>query len=119
MYSFLEKNKLLHNKQFGFRTKHFTSHALLSLTETIKNFLDQKKKVAGIFIDLDFDTINHSILCDKLNYYGFEVKPNDLIRSFLIGNNTFLSMDVIPPDWIFRVECCKVQHWDRPSFSYT
>ena len=34
MYSFLSKNKLLHNKQFGFRTDHSTSHALISQTET-------------------------------------------------------------------------------------
>ena len=40
MYSFLEKNNLLQDKQFGFRSKHSTTHALISLTESIKNFLD-------------------------------------------------------------------------------
>ena len=61
----------MHNKQFGLRTNHSTSHALISLTEKIKQFLDQKKKIAGIFIDLEkaFDTGNHSIIM------VFEVKP--------------------------------------------
>ena len=69
MCSFLEVNKLLQDKQFGFRSKHSTTHALTSLTESIKNFLDKKEIVSGIFIDLEkaFDTVNHSILCDKLN----------------------------------------------------
>ena len=40
------------NKQFCFRTNHTTAQALISLTETIKTFLDEKKKVAEIFIDL-------------------------------------------------------------------
>ena len=70
MYSFLEKNKLLNQNQFGFRQNHSTSHALLNLTETIKRQLDGKKLVAGVFIDLEkaFDTVNHSILCNKLKH---------------------------------------------------
>ena len=37
MYEYLDKNHLLYDKQFGFRSKHSTSHALISLTESIKN----------------------------------------------------------------------------------
>ena len=71
MYSFLEKTKLLQNKQFVFRTNHSTSYA----------------STTGIFVDTEiaFDNVNHSILCDKLHYYGFRGKTNDLI-----GNNMFL-----------------------------
>ena len=95
MYSFLEKNNLLQDKQFGFRSKHSTTHALISLTESIKNFLDKKDIVSGIFIDLEkaFDTVNHSILCDKLNYYGFRGKSNDLIKSYLINRKQFVSIN--------------------------
>ena len=31
MYSFLEENKLIHNKQFGFRSNYSTEHALINL----------------------------------------------------------------------------------------
>ena len=95
MYSFLEINKLLQDKQFGFRSKHLTTHALISLTESIKNFLDKKEIVSGIFIDLEkaFDTVNHSILCDKLNYYGFRGKFNHLIKSYLTKRKQFVSIN--------------------------
>ena len=65
MYQYIEQNHLLYDKQFGFRSKHSTSHALISLTESIKSCLDNKEIVSGIFIDLAkaFDTVNHSILC--------------------------------------------------------
>ena len=45
MYSFLEINKLLQDNQFGFRSKHSTTHALISLTESIKNFHDKQEIV--------------------------------------------------------------------------
>ena len=95
MYSFLEKNNLLQDKQFGFRSKYSTTHAIISLTESIKKFLDKKYIVSGIFIDLEkaFDTINHSILCDKLNYYGFRCKSNDLTKSYLTNRKQFVSIN--------------------------
>ena len=42
----LEKNNSLHGKQFRFRSKHFVTHALISLAESIKNYLDKYEIVA-------------------------------------------------------------------------
>ena len=95
MYSFLEKNKLIYDHQFGFRAKHSTSHAVISFTELIKSYRDSGNTVAGVFIDIQkaFDTVNHKILCDKLNYYGFKGTSNDLISSFLSGRKQFVSIN--------------------------
>ena len=41
MYSFLEENKLIYNQQFGFRSNYSTEHALINLTEYIRNLLIQ------------------------------------------------------------------------------
>ena len=73
MYSFLHVNKLIYNKQFGFRSNHSTSHALINTTEFIKEKLDSGFHVGGIFIDLEkaFDTVNNDLLIEKLYYYGF------------------------------------------------
>ena len=72
--------------QFGFRDKHSIDHALVSLTESIRKSLDDKKFGCGIFIDLQkaFDTINHKILWNKPECYGVrEHLNNGLHRIYL------------------------------------
>ena len=49
-----------------------TTHALINLVEEISSSLDAKKFSIGVFIDLKkaFDTVNHALLIDKLEFYG-------------------------------------------------
>ena len=44
----------------------------MEITEKIKESIDKGKYGCGIFIDLRkaFDTVNHSILVNKLEHYG-------------------------------------------------
>ena len=51
MYDFIDKNQLIYERQFGFRAKHSTKHALISTTESIKSQIDKGNYVAGVFID--------------------------------------------------------------------
>ena len=51
-YNFLEINEILHPLQFGFRSKHYTSHTLISMTETIRKTIDGGNYGCGIFTDL-------------------------------------------------------------------
>ena len=66
---FLENNNILFEKQFGFRKKHSTNHALVYIVEQIKKNLDNKTYTCGVFVDLEkaFDTVNHNILVEKLS----------------------------------------------------
>ena len=68
----LETCNILCPLQFGFREKHFTLHAIIGMTETIKEAIDNGMFGCGVFIDLQkaFDTVNHSILLKKLEHYG-------------------------------------------------
>ncbi|CAL4157377.1 unnamed protein product, partial [Meganyctiphanes norvegica] len=70
--SHLTKHNLLYNYQYGFRKGHSTTQALVELTDNLKTSIDNGNYACGIFIDLTkaFDTVNHSILIDKLNKYG-------------------------------------------------
>ena len=95
MYSFLNDNKLIYNRQFGFRSNYSTDHALISSIETIKKKLDSGNYVCGVFIDLEkaFDTVNYEILCNKLTYYGFRGKIELLIKSFLSNRKQLVSIN--------------------------
>ena len=64
---------------------HSAIHALIDITEKIRNALDNKNYACGIFIDLEkaFDTVNHTILLDKLKYYGVRGITNNWFKSFL------------------------------------
>ena len=52
LYSYLNRLNCIYELQFGFRAKHSTNHALLSLTEKIREALDSGNFACGVFIDL-------------------------------------------------------------------
>ena len=70
--NFHQVNKLFFSHQFGFRNGCSTNHALTSLTETIRQALDEDKFACGFFIDLQkaFNTVDHCILLSKRYHYG-------------------------------------------------
>ena len=95
IYTYLVKNNLIFEKQFGFRSNYSTNHALLGITERIKELVDSGNYVCGVFVDLEkaFDTVNHRILCEKLNYYGLRGNVNNLIQSYLTNRKQFVSVN--------------------------
>ena len=69
LYSYLEEIKILSPFHFGFGEKCLASHALISITESIRQSIDNNEFGPGIFIDWkkEFDTVNHAILLTKLS----------------------------------------------------
>ena len=95
LYNFLELHEVLYNLQFGFRASHSIDHALISLTESIKNTLDNKKYGCGIFIDLQkaFDIVNHKILLSKLEHYGIRGTALAWFSSYLYNRSQYVSVN--------------------------
>ena len=60
----LTNSAQFYEKQFGFRKKYSTNHAILNIVEGIRENLNNKTFVCGVFIDLEktFDTVNHQKL---------------------------------------------------------
>ena len=84
MKDFIDKNKLIHSSQYGFRRAHSPDHAILDIVETLQNNVDKHYFSCGVFTDLKkaFNTLNHKILLDKL-------KNKSLKESNILGNENF------------------------------
>jgi len=82
---FFNKHNLFCNNQFGFRSKHSTFHALASAVDNLHDSIDNKNFTLGIFVDFSkaFDTVNHSILLEKLKHYGIRGNVIKLLTSYL------------------------------------
>ena len=99
--SFLLKHNLFFNKQFGFRKCHSTNQALISLTETIRNSLDNGQFSCGVFIDLQkaFDTVDHNILLRKLELYGIRGTCNKWFRTYLKDRTQYVNINDTKSDF--------------------
>ena len=89
---FLEDNDILYSKQFGFRKRHSTTHAIIALTEKVSMALDSGKIVGGVFLDLKkaFDCVSHDILLNKLYAYGIRGSLMQWFQSYLSARSQFV-----------------------------
>ena len=83
LLSFVNKNKILYEFQFGFRKGRSPDLALIYLVDKITNALEKGEYVLGLFLDFSkaFDTVNHQILFTKLDHYGIRGIALDFFKS--------------------------------------
>ena len=95
-YSFLEKNNILFQSQYGFRTKHSCADAVAELIGEITKNRENKLYTAGIFLDLSkaFDTLPHMILLNKMSKYGIRGSMNAWFNSYLSARSLRVKCNV-------------------------
>ena len=93
--SYLTKNDILSQSQFGFRANHSSHMALIELYNKITTAIDKDEFSIGIFIDLSkaFDTINHHILLTKLAHYGIRGISLKWFTSYLENRKQYVSVN--------------------------
>ena len=71
------------------------STALISITESLRQSIDNNEFGCGIFIDLKkaFDTVNHAILLTKRNHYGIRGVVLDWLKSCLSQRKQFVNVN--------------------------
>ena len=90
MYSrvidFITKYNILYTNQFGFQKGMSTEYAINSLLHNIVHSINKDETGFCILLDFAkaFDTVNHEILLDKLQYYGIRGTALKWFQSYLL-----------------------------------
>ena len=105
VYHFLNDTNQIYNSQYGFRSGHNCENVIGELLSAVLKGFQSNKYTVGVFLDLSkaFDTLKHSILLEKLHYYGIWGTALNWFCSYL--NNRKL-----------RVKCC-VTSSDKTEYS--
>ena len=85
LFTYLNKYKLLHEAQSGFRKHHSCQTALIKLINDWLKHIDQGNIVGAIFFDHKkaFDVVDHEILLRKLALYGIKGTALNWCKSYL------------------------------------
>ena len=86
----MEINDILSNNQYGCRNNSFL--ALIDLNEQLTKSIVDKLCTIGVFIDFKkaFDTIDHSLLLQKLNRYVIRGIANSWLGSYLKERSQYI-----------------------------
>ena len=97
LYHYMKENSLFTSDQSGFLRLHSTLTCLLKMSDDWYNGLDLSKRVGLVFIDLKkaFDTVDHDILCKKLELYGVQQRELSWFRSYLSNRKQFCRVNGI------------------------
>ena len=92
---YFDRYKLLYKSQYGFRKNHCTELAALKFIDKIIHSMDNGHIPVGILIDLSnaFDTIDHTILVPKLEFYGVKGLSNKLFKNYLTNRQQCVSLE--------------------------
>ena len=94
LVSFFEKYDLFSPNQYGFRSKKSTTDAIIRFTDQCYTIINDHKTLLSIYLDFSkaFDTIDHTLLCKKLQSYGIRGMTNEWFRSYLHSRNQYVSI---------------------------
>ena len=96
--NYIDKHNILSDLQFGFQKNKSTEHAISSILSNINKASHNNQSSYCIFLDFAkaFDTVNHDILIEKLNYYGMDKQTLALFTSYLANRKQLVDINGTP-----------------------
>ena len=99
--TYFKANKLFYKGQYGFRDEHSTELASLELIDRVMNAFENKHTPVAIYMDLSkaFDTLDHKILLQKLDYYGIKGIELNWFKSYLAERKQYVEINNTKSDY--------------------
>ena len=121
MTEYFNDNRLLLDQHHGSRTGHGTETATAHIDQTITQNYDNNYMTTILQTDLSaaFDTVDATILIDKLQYYGLDDNSLRLMTSFLTDRQQFVSIDSFDSDPLTCLPCSVIQGSKLSSLLYS
>ena len=92
LYSYLSKQNILYDGQYGFRKSMSTVDALTEFYGKVVETIDKGDNMLAVFLDLSkaFDTLPWDKLLFKLNHYGIRGVSQAWFHSYLSNRNMYV-----------------------------
>ena len=100
LMEYLIKNEYISIDQSAYRKYHNTQTCLHRVVDDWLDNIGDNVFTGVCLLDIRkcFDSISHSILCDKLSYYGICGKENDFFKSYLSNRTQVVKYGTITSD---------------------
>ena len=95
LFDFLAAKKVITRNQSAFQKLYSTVTSLICSTDSWYENIDCKKLNLTIFLDLKkaFDTVDHTIMIEKLRAYGIKGIPGNWFKSYLDNRQQYCSLN--------------------------
>lgn len=92
-----ERLNIIAPSQFGFRKNKSTVDALLKLTKSVLQAFEQGNYALATFCDISkgFDCVDHTILLEKMSYYGTGQNALKFLKSYLMNRSQLVTVGSI------------------------
>ena len=92
VHMYLQENKIIYYKQFGFQAGQSTNHAIVQLLDG--NF-EENEYTLGVFIDLSkaFDTVDPNVILSKLEIYSIKRNMLKWFESYLTNRKQYVQIN--------------------------